>query len=118
LFTINTYKEENAYFEYGLDLVESKTENMMSLVYIDLFESYIAEHKDIPMPAINVYIHGNSSIPKANRIYDKEGADLDSFRPYELELVKTDKGGAVAVFDFTYTVRLTAGLSLARAIFV
>ncbi|CAI2384587.1 unnamed protein product [Moneuplotes crassus] len=118
LFTINTYKEENAYFEYGLDLVESKTENMMSPVYIDLFESYIAEHKDIPMPAINVYIHGNSSIPKANRIYDKEGTDLDSFRSYELELVKTDKGGAVAVFDFTYTVRLTAGLSLARAIFV
>jgi len=117
LFTINTYKEENVYFEYGLNLVE-KYSDQNSPTYISFFTNYVKEHQDIPMPVTNVYINGSMTIPKDYKIFNDPSTKLDDFRGYELELVKTEKGGAVAVFDFTYTVRLTAGLGIARTIFV
>lgn len=113
IFTINTYKEENTYFEYGLDLVGEYAGNMSSTTYKTLFQSYVDEHKNIPMPVTNVYVSGS----KVDTFND-ESVNLDDFRPYEIELVKTDKGNVVGVFNFRYTVSLTAALGIVRSIFV
>jgi hypothetical protein len=44
--------------------------------------------------------------------------NIKDYRPYEIELVKTDKGNVVGVFDFKYTVNLTAALGIVRSFFV
>lgn len=113
IFTVNTYKEENEYFVYGLDLVEEYADKMSSNTYKILFRSYIDEHKSIPMPITNVYVKG-STIDS----YNDSDMNLDELRPYEIELVKTDKGNVVGVFDFRYTVTLTAALGIVRTLFV
>jgi class 3 adenylate cyclase len=113
IFTVNTYKEENEYFAYGLELVEEYADKMSSKTYKLLFQSYIDEHKDIPMPVTNVYVKGS-----AVDSYNDAGINLDEYRPYEIELVKTENGKVVGVFDFRYTVTLTAALGIVRTLFV
>ena len=113
LFTINTYKKENAYFAYGLELVGNYSTNMTSISFITLFDSYVKEHKKIPMPITNVYVKGSGV-----KTFNDPEVNLNDYRPYEVELVKTDNGNTVGVFDFKYTVTLTAGLGIVRTIFV
>ena len=113
LFTINTYKPENVYFEYGLQLLGDYTDEVSSERFISLFDNYIEKHKDIPMPITNVIAVGSSS-----KSYDDKSVTLSDYRPYELEIVKISEGTVVGVFDFKYTVNLTAGLGIARTIFI
>jgi len=114
IFTINTYKEENTYFEYGLDMVNEYSSDMTSVTYITLFKSYLSEHDSIPMPITNMLVVG-SMVSEFN----DPDIKLDDMRPYEKELVKvTLKNVVVGVFDFTYTTKLTAVLGIIRSIFV
>ena len=55
LFTINTDKEENAYFKY--DFVSNYASDIL-LIFSILITSYIKEHKCIIAPAINLYVSG------------------------------------------------------------
>jgi hypothetical protein len=113
LFTLSTYKEENTYFEYGLDLVGKYANDTSASTFTTLYESYIDEHKGIPMPITNIYVAGNPVVT-----YNDESVKLQDYRPYELELVKIDEKNVVGVFDFKYTVTLTAGLGIVRSFFV
>lgn len=113
LFSISTYKEENVYFEYGLNLIEDYTGDMESLRLTSLFATYVTRHSDIPMPITNLIAVGTSSLE-----FNDPDITLADYRPYELELVKGTDGKVVGVFDFKYTVNLTAGLGIARSIYV
>lgn len=81
--------------------------------FTSLFDNYVIRHKDIPMPITNIIAVGSST-----KSYDDDSVKLADYRPYELEIVKTDKADVVGVFDFKYTVNLTAGLGIARSIFI
>jgi hypothetical protein len=113
IFTINTYKEENTYFAYGLEIVGNYADDMTSSTFTTLYNGYLEEHKDIPMPITNVYVKGSSVMT-----FNDPDVNIKDYRPYEIELVKTDKGNVVGVFDFKYTVNLTAALGIVRSFFV
>ena len=113
LFTINTYKEENQYFEYGLDIVGNFSNNMNSTAYQTIYQSYIDEHKDIPMPITNLIV-----VNGMTNMWNDPDIDLDKFRPYEKELVIVSDDKVCGVFDFRFTTRLTAALGIIRSFFV
>lgn len=113
LFTINTYKKEDEYFEYGLDILGNFSHDMSSSAYKTLYTSYIKEHKDVASPITNLIVVG-SSIDQWN----DEDTNLDDLRPYEKLLVFSNKENVCGVFDFTYTTKLAAALGLVRSVFV
>ena len=45
LFSVQTYKAENVYFEYGPELLHTQTDDIYSLSFNMTFETYIEEHK-------------------------------------------------------------------------
>ena len=113
IFTINTYKDENTYFRYGLDLLDGFSDNMKNSTYTNLFKSYVDEYSVISIPVTNVYVK-NSGIS----FWNDTSIDLSKFRPYEIDLVKSTNGHAVGVFNFKYLTNLPAALGLVRSIFV
>lgn len=82
LFTINTYKKENEYFEYGLDIVGNFSDDMSSAAYQKIYQSYIDEHQDIPMPITNLIV-----VNSAINIWNDPDINLEDYRPYEIEIV-------------------------------
>lgn len=113
LFTINTYKQENQYFEYGLEVVGNFSSDMTSETFSTIFDSYVKEHSSIPMPITNLIV-----VNSMTETYDDSSITLSDLRPYEKELVIVYGDKVCGVFDFTYTTRLTAALGIVRSIFV
>lgn len=113
IFTINTYKDENTYFKFGLDLLDGFSDNMANTTYKNLFSSYIEEYKVVQIPITNVYVK-NTGISSWN----DSSITLSNFRPYEIDLVKSENNHAVGVFNFKYLTNLPAALGIVRSIFV
>jgi len=113
IFTITTYKEENTYFSYGLDIVERYSDDANSPIFMRLYQSYINEHNEgIPMPVTNVYVSGVNQVT-----FNDPDVKLGDMRPYEVELVKSEDNKIVGVFNFKYIVNLTAALAIVRTFY-
>lgn len=113
IFTVNTYKEENTYFQYGLNIVDEFSTNMTAPVYTTLFSSYVKEHSTIPMPIMYVFVNGTKTDS-----YNDPSVTIDDFRPYEIDLVKSVNDRVIGVFNCKYLTKLPAGLGIVRSFFV
>jgi len=110
ILVLDTYKEDPNSFQYGLQLIAAFEDNPLGTGWNMTRDTFISESKKTRYPVVSLNANDDE--------YNSNNPKLDELRTVEV-LVATYRGSDyVSLHDNRKTVRLAAGLSIGRTLFI
>ena len=110
ILSLDTYKEEPNSFSYGLQLISEFESAKGGAGWNMAFDTFISESQETRNPVVSLNADGQT--------YDNPNINLSELRTTEVLIAAYDGSKYVAVHDNTLNVKLGAGLSIGRTLFI